>query len=263
MKFGPTTGRPTRAVFKELTRVENPNSVRSIGRAIDLLELFDHRTPSLSLRDLVERIELPKTTVVRLLANLESRGLVTTLREGDYTLGGGFLRWARLASQLWEVDEATHASMRRLVERCGETTNIYVRQDEVRLSIAQHEGTSTVRTVVDVGTPMPLSNGAPAKILLGAAPDLIERVCSEPERMRADVAEAMARGWAVSHGERELGASSVAAPIVRDGRVLAALTISGPTTRFTEERIAVYTDAVVETAKEISGAGLGRVEVML
>jgi DNA-binding IclR family transcriptional regulator len=248
---------------EELTRVENPNSVRSIGRVIDLLELFDHRTPSMSLRELVERTGLPKTTVVRLLANLESRGLITTLRDGDYTLGGTFLRWGRLASQLWEVDEATHASMRRLVERCGETTNIYVRQDEVRLSIAQHEGTSTVRTVVEVGTPMPLSGGAPAKVLLSAAPDLIDRVCTDPEAMRAEVQTVADRGWALSHGERELGASSVAAPIVRDGRVLAALTISGPTTRFTEERMNTYIEAVTETAKEISGAGLGRVEALL
>ncbi|AQA23466.1 bacterial transcriptional regulator family protein [Rhodococcus sp. MTM3W5.2] len=71
-------------------------------------------------------------------------------------------------------------------------------------------------------------------------------------------------GYAVTHGERELGASAVAAPILAaDGRVLAALSIGGPTSRFTADRVGSYVDAVTESAAEISSIGLGSVEAFL
>lgn len=249
--------------------MSSDNSVRSIGRAIDLLALFDHRHPFLALRDIVELSGLPKTTVVRLLANLEQRSLISTRADGSYTLGAGFLRWVRMSSSLWDVNESTRQCMRRLAEECGETVNIYVRQDLARVSISQHEGAATVRNVIEVGKPMPLWAGASAKVLLADAPEIIEAVASGPDgvdaaTLREQVAEVKEAGYALSHGEREFGATSVSAPIVAgDGRVLAALSVSGPTSRFTTERLEAILPAVTTAAKEISGVGLGSVEALL
>jgi DNA-binding IclR family transcriptional regulator len=244
-------------------------SVRSVARALDLLNLFDHHRPYLTLREIVERSELPKTTVVRLLANLQARALVSVRADGTYTLGAGMLRWVRMAAALWQVNEPTIASMRRLVDACGETVNIYVRQDTTRTSIAQQQGIHTVRNVVEVGSPMPLWGGSAAKVLLAAAPRVIEDLAGlnpnlDTESLRTEVDEARRAGFAVSHGEREEGATAVSAPIVAaDGRVLAALCISGPSSRLTGARLDAAIRSAVETAKEISGFGLGSVEELL
>ena len=243
--------------------------VRSVARTFDLLNLFDHRRPYLPLREIVERSGLPKTTVVRLLANLEARALVSVRVDGTYTLGAGMLRWVRMSAALWEVSEPTRVSMRRLVDALGETVNVYVRQDETRMSIAQEEGVHTVRNVIEIGAPMPLWAGATAKVLLTAAPALIDglprlRPGLDVERLRLEVDATREAGFAVSHGEREVGATAVSAPIVNaQGRLLAALTISGPTTRFSDERLADVVGSVVDTAREISAAGLGSVEELL
>lgn len=243
--------------------------VRSVARTFDLLDLFDHRRPFLGLREIVERSELPKTTAVRLLANLEARALVSVRADGTYTLGAGMLRWVRMSAALWEVNEQTRERMRRLVDDLGETVNVYVRQDETRMSIAQEEGVHTVRNVIDVGAPMPLWAGATAKVLLTAAPSLIDALPAQRpgldiDRLRVDVDAARDAGYAVSHGEREMGATAVSAPITSaQGRLLAALTISGPTTRFDDERLALVVRRVVETAQEISATGLGSVEELL
>jgi DNA-binding IclR family transcriptional regulator len=245
------------------------SEVRSVARTLDLLNLFDHHRPFLTLREIVERSGLPKTTVVRLLANLQSRALVSVRGDGTYTLGAGMLRWVRMAAALWEVNQSTVASMRRLVDTCGETVNIYVRQDTTRMSIAQEQGTHTVRNVVDVGAPMPLWGGSAAKVLLTGAPQVIddlERIKPDLDtaRLRAEVEEARRAGFAVSHGEREDGASAVSAPIVAaDGRVLAALCISGPSSRLNGDRLDAAVRAAVDTAKEISAFGLGSVEELL
>lgn len=244
--------------------------VRSVQRALDLLDLFDEQHPRRHLRDLVEGARLPKTTVVRLLATLESRAWVARLGETTWTVGPSLLRWVRLGDRLWQVSPAARAVMRELVGECGETVNVYVRQGRERVSIAQEEGSATVRSVVAVGRPMPLGRGATAKVLLSGAPvSLVAELATLDPQLDAgslerQVAGVRETGYAVSHGERELGASAVAAPVLAaDGRVLAALSVSGPTSRFTAEQVTAYVGAVTAAAKEIGRVGLGGVEALL
>ncbi|MBC2592431.1 IclR family transcriptional regulator [Rhodococcus aetherivorans] len=244
--------------------------VRSIARAVEVLELFDVEHPIRTLRELVALTGLPKTTVVRLLATLDSLGLILDRGDSSYGLGAGFLRWVTLSQSLWEISADARQIMTQLVDTCGETVNLYIRQDLNRVSIAQVEGTTTVRSVVQVGVPYPLASGAAAKILLTGAPDSVIRslVQTRPdldlEHLRREVASIKAAGYSVTHGERELGASAVAAPIFSsDNRVVAALSASGPTSRFTADRVGRYVDAVTDAAAKISAVGLGSVEVFL
>ncbi len=219
---------------------ERDAGVRSVGRAVDLLEAFDLAHPARTLRELVEVTGLPKSTVLRLVSTWEQRGYLVLLGDGRYALGPGLLRWVRAAQALWQVSPAAMAEMRALVEKYGETVNIYVRQGEHRVSIAQEEGTATVRSVVVVGLPMPMDVGASGRVL----------------RTGVDVA--------VSHGEREVGASSVAAAVrASNGRVLAAVAMSGPTSRFVDETVQEYEKAVRAAASQIAAQGLGSVEALL
>ncbi|MFF3573289.1 IclR family transcriptional regulator [Nocardia jiangxiensis] len=245
-------------------------SVRSIARAVDVLELFEVEHPTRTLRELVALTDLPKTTVVRLLSTLESLGLIADRGESTYGLGAGFLRWVALSQRMWEIGDQARQVMSRLVDTCGETVNVYIRQDLNRVSIAQVEGTTTVRSVVQVGVPYELARGAAAKILLTGASDRVlrdlvdTRPDLQPESLGREIAGIREAGYAVTHGERELGASAVAAPIVASGgRVIAALSASGPTSRFTADRVGRYVDAVTAAAAEISAVGLGSVEVFL
>jgi DNA-binding IclR family transcriptional regulator len=252
------------------TASPGPDGVRSIQRALDVLALLDEHHTTRTLREIVAGTGLPKTTAVRLLATLESRGLVARVAETTYTCGPAWLRWVRLADRLWDVSPEARAAMRELVERCGETVNVYVRQAVQRVSIAQEEGTATVRSMVAVGEPMPLGRGATAKVLLSGAPDDLVGTLAEADpdldagTLARQVASIRETGYAVSHGERELGASAVAAPLHgEDGRVIAALSVSGPTSRFTAERIPGYVEAVVATARRLDEVGLGAVEALL
>jgi DNA-binding IclR family transcriptional regulator len=118
--------------------------------------------------------------------------------------------------------------------------------------------------VVHVGDELPMWAGASAKVLLrDASPSLLERIArSSPygpghvKRLREWIDEAAARGFAESHGEREDGLSAVAAPIVgRSGSVIAALGLSGPTVRFTEDRVAEFAADVKQIAQQMSERG--------
>ena len=237
--------------------------VRSIQRALDILSLLSEDRPLIAVRDIVAATGLAKTTVIRIVQTLEQSGLLWATSSG-YMAGPGLWRWAHLARRSWELPPETQRMMRELAARERETVNVYVARDIVRVCIAQQESPQPLRHVVHVGDELPLWAGASAKVLLrNASPALLERVArSSPHgeehihRMQEWIDEAGQRGYAVSHGERDAGLSAVAVPILgRSGTVVAALTLSGPTVRFTDERVAVFTEALLAAAAQMNERG--------
>jgi len=230
-----------------------------VQRAIDLLCLFTPTCRSLTVREIVISTGLPKTTVIRLLRTLTSAGLVWVGEQG-VVIGPGMLRWASLATEAWQLSPTIRQVLKSLAVNCGETISIYLRTDLKRICIAQEPGPQTIRQVVRVGEPLPVWNGASSKVLLRDATEvLIARIAESSEgavdstRLIAAVRAARRDGFAVSHGEREHGASSVAAPIVRsDSCVVAALSASGPTSRFLPEVVERFAQHLKLAAGEIS-----------
>lgn len=236
--------------------------VRSLARAIDLLDLFDDLHPTRSLTEFVEGTGLPKTTVLRLVGSLSQRHLLSQRAPGQYTLGARLLRWVRLAHATWDIPAAARARMRRLSDDTGETVNLYVRQGLSRVVIAQEESRASVRNVVEVGVELPLIVGAAGKILLAAELHLIDATDLHVDedtraRLRTAVVAVAEQGYAASHGERELGSSGVAVPIrAPSGAVMASLALGGPTPRFTADRVASHVTALRKAAEDIAQIGL-------
>jgi DNA-binding IclR family transcriptional regulator len=237
--------------------------VRSVQRALDILALLTAERPIVTIREIVDATGLAKTTVIRLVSTLEQAGLLWATT-GGYMAGPGLWRWAHLAQRTWELPPETLRAMRDLAARQRETVNVYVVRDIYRVCIAQQESPQPLRHVVHVGDELPLWAGATAKVLLrDAGPALLERVArSSPygpghvRRLREWIDEAAVRGFAVSHGEREEGLSAVAAPILgRSGSVVAALSLSGPTLRFTEPRVAEFAADLKRIARDLSERG--------
>jgi DNA-binding IclR family transcriptional regulator len=248
--------------------------VRSVHRALDLLERFDDEHPHWTLAELTVASGLPKTTVLRLVTTLEQRGLVASTGPGRYAIGPGFLRWSRLSSAGMEIPPAVRAALNRLATDTGETANLYIRVGRTRVCLAQAQGTLSVRHTIALGSALPLWGGAASQVLLSDPPVLaedpsvIDAVADESPRgpagtkttsakqLRLAAVRAGERGYAVTHGERELGASGVSAPVLRsDGRVVAAVGVGGPTTRFNDERLPAYVAAVLRCAANITSSG--------
>jgi DNA-binding IclR family transcriptional regulator len=237
--------------------------VRSVQRALDILTLLTAERPTVTIREIVEATGLAKTTVIRLVSTLEQSGLLWATTSG-YMAGPGLWRWAHLAQRSWELPPETQRGMRELAARQRETVNVYVIRDIYRVCIAQQESPQPLRHVVHVGDELPLWAGASAKVLLrDASPALLARIAkSSPygpghvKRLQEWIDEAAVAGFAVSHGERDEGLSAVAAPILgRSGSVVAALSLSGPTLRFTEARIAEFATELKRMAQLMSERG--------
>jgi len=241
-------------------------AVRSVQRALEIMSLLTEDQPLVTIREIVDATGLAKTTVIRLVHTLEQNGLLWGTAN-VYMAGPVLWRWAHLAQRSWELPPETQRMMRELAARHRETANVYVVRDLYRVCVAQQEGPQTLRQVVHIGDELPLWGGAVSKVLLRDAPDsLLLRVArSSPygeghvRRLREWIDEAIQRGYAVSHGEREDGLSAVAVPITdRSGAVLASLSFGGPTARFTDDRIEQMAADLREAARRMSDRGFDR-----
>jgi DNA-binding IclR family transcriptional regulator len=226
--------------------------VRSVQRALDILGLLTDERPAVTISDIVKATGLAKTTAIRLAQTLELNGLLWATSKG-YMAGPGLWRWAHLARQTWELGD-----------RQRETVNLYVLRDMYRVCVAQQESTQPLRHVVRVGDELPLWGGASSKVLLReASPALLKRIArSSPygadhaDSIHKGLTEAAEQGFAESHGEREAGLSAVAVPVLgKNGSIAAALSLSGPTVRFSEDRIAEFVADLTESASRMSERG--------
>lgn len=239
--------------------------VRSVQRALDILSLLTEERPQVTIRDITASTGLAKTTVIRLAQTLVQSGLLWATDSG-YTAGPGLWRWAHLARTAWELPPETRSMMREMALQHQETVNVFMRRDIHRICIAQAESPRSLRHVIKIGDELPLWAGASAKVLLIGAPrELLARVVAGAPPGRADlsaleasVAKADADGFAVSHGEREAGVSAVAVPVRNgSGGVVLALSLSGATTRFAEDRVEGFAAALRSAAVSMAERGLG------
>lgn len=244
---------------------DGAGGVRSVQRALEILNLLSEERPQITIRDIVDDTGLAKTTAIRLTQTLMQAGLLWGTDSG-FMAGPGLWRWAHLARNAWELPPEFRRMMTDMAREHQETVNLYIRRDIHRLCIAQAESPRALRHVVNVGDEFPLWAGASAKVLLvDDAEELLARIVASAPRgrgnlaaLREGIAESRDAGFAVSHGERESGVSAVAVPVRDDaGKVVAALSMSGATARFTDERVGEFASALSSAALAMSGRGLG------
>ncbi len=241
-------------------------SVRSVTRALQILAAFDDDHAICSLAELLDRANLPKTTALRLIQTLVRNGFLFRRADGRFCLGPVLIRLSRAVSIAWRLPVAADAAMEAVRVRTRETVNLYVLEGMARVLVAQKQGPQHIRFVIPVGVRLPLLSGASGKLLLAHGDsDFIEsvlRAAGFEEDLSAglavELAQIRAQGYAVSRDERERGASSVAVPIP-DGRggVTAALAVSGPTSRFSDDRVAEFAAVLTEAAQHMSVALTG------
>lgn len=247
-----------------LTRGE---SVRSVVRALQILAAFDDEHAICSMTELLERAQLPKTTALRLIQTHLRSGFLFRRGDGRFCLGPVLIRLSRAVEVAWRLPLAADATMESVRARTRETVNLYVLEGMSRVCVAQKQGPQHIRFVIPVGVRLPLWAGASGKLLLAhGGRDFFESVVKASGKeedfsagLAVELAQIRRQGYAVSRDERERGASSVAAPIADlRGGVTAALAVSGPTSRFSDDRVsefaAVLTEAVAQMAVALTGA---------
>lgn len=249
-------------------REAQPKVIDAVDRALAVLESFSAQRPELGVTELSRELHLHKSTIFRCLASLEARGLVTKDdRTQRYSLGPKILRLSAAYLNSVDVREKARPIMERLRMRTKETVSLWVPASDRCVCIERMESSHEVRRVINMGDHLPLYVGSPGKVILAYMPEAnlaevisrmppeasVEWPTSDPEGFEAQLALVRERHYAISCGDGSRDGSSASAPVFNAaGEVVAALTVSGPTSRFEDDQANQHARLVKQAAAEVS-----------
>ncbi|MFI9625899.1 IclR family transcriptional regulator [Streptomyces sp. NPDC052042] len=255
-----------------ISRPEPRSRTEDVGtetaaRVADVLLLFAGGPQYLGVSAISRKLGLSKAVVHRILRSLVSREILQTDPDiAGYRLGPAAVALGAIALSRFEIRTAAMPVLRRLRDETTETTTLSGLVGEERVYLAQFECPREVKMTVEVGRRFPLHAGSSGKAILAFLPGdrretvlarplepLTERTITDSAALRAELAEIAREGVAVSMGERQSDAASIAAPLIGpDGEAHGSISVCGPSHRFTPELVAHTRELVLTAAEEIN-----------
>ena len=243
---------------------------QSLMRALTLLERLSQTPDGLSLTDLSYQLGMPAATVHRLLSTFEELDFVEQDAEHGlwfvglkaFTVGNAFVHRRDFVA-------SARPHMHALVELCGETVNLGVIDAGEAVFISQVESREVMRMIVRLGSRSPIHASGVGKALLANLPEqrvarilqqrglqrYTERSIDNPTQLHAELQRIRQLGYALDDEEHAVGLRCVASAIFdENGQALAAISLSGPKARITDNRLDELGIAVRQSADEITQA---------
>jgi DNA-binding IclR family transcriptional regulator len=190
---------------------------------------------------------------------LEHHRFITRDLSGRFALGPRFNELAGAAGED-RLTATANPILLALRDATKESAQLYRRQGDHRICVAAAERMTGLRDTVPVGSTLTMQAGSAAQILLAwEEVDRLHRGLKGAKFSAPDLSAVRRRGWAQSVGEREPGVASVSAPVRgSNGKVIAAVSISGPIERLTKTPGRIHGDALMMAAQRISELLLSR-----
>lgn len=247
------------------------SGVQSVERALSILEVLSEEEGPMSISDLADRVGLKVSTVHRLLNTLVLKGFVKQDEEtSKYRLTLKLLRMGRTALGYYDLRTTAKPYLHELVERCNETANLAVLNggDVVYIDQLESKNLIIVKMFAKIGSRGPAHCTATGKVLLASLEDeeldkilnkmplerFTSKTITDPALLRKELARVRKNGYALDLGERDEGVRCVAAPVRNyEGKVIAAISVSGPSLRITDYYLYNELISIVcEVAKKLS-----------
>jgi DNA-binding IclR family transcriptional regulator len=233
--------------------MDESSGVGVVDKSIAILAALEAGPTSLA--GLVTATGLPRPTAHRLAVALERHRIVSRDTEGRFILGPRLAELAAAGGQDRLIAAASPV-LAKLRDAAGESTQLYRRQGDVRVCVAAAELPSGLRNTVPIGSRLPLTAGSAAQILLAwEEPDRLHRGITGTVFNAQTLARVRRQGWAMSVAERQAGVASVSAPVRSpSGKVIAAVSVSGPIERLSRNPGRLHARAVVAAGEAITRA---------
>lgn len=253
------------------TTPTGPRGSATLNRALRVLEALAAGPPDgLTAVQLAAATGSNRVSVHRILGSFIAHGLVQQDQQGaPYRLGLRLLELAERVIRDGHLVPLARPLLEELTARSGETCHLAVPDGGVMVYVAKIESTRSIRLVSQVGVRVPLYCTALGKALLAAvdepALDRLMALQSFERRtprtrtgrdgLEVDLEAIRARGYAIDDVENEEGVRCVGAPVLdHTSRPVAAISVSGPTSRVTEESVHAIGRLTADTAARLSVA---------
>ncbi|MGY3097565.1 IclR family acetate operon transcriptional repressor [Pantoea agglomerans] len=250
--------------------------VQSLTRGLTLLELIADSHGSVALTELAQQAGLPNSTTHRLLSTMQQQGFVRQVGDlGLWTIGAHAFVVGSSFLQSRNLLALVHPVLRSLMEQSGETVNLAVLDlsDHQAVIIDQVQCTQLMRMSAPIGGKLPMHASGAGKAFLAHLGDeqvtallhqkglhyYTPKTLMSPQSLKENLALVRKAGFSFDDEEHALGLRCVAAPIYDEhGEAFAALSISGPISRMTDDRITELGALVIREARQVTLAYSGR-----
>jgi DNA-binding IclR family transcriptional regulator len=244
--------------------------MRSVDRFAGILNAIGGSRVGLTCSSVSTQIGLPRPTVHRILHSLASQGFVRKDEAVQtYYLGPILLRLGDACRAQWDLRRASLPHIRRLALAANESILLAAWYGDTVICLDSVESERSYAYFVTPGRELPINAAAGAKAMLAYQPaeDIDKAIaCStltsfttstitDPDELKAELAEVRRKGFSECDGELEVGVNSIASPILKsDGRAVGSVVVLGPTQRFDAEARERVLPELLTCTRMISGS---------
>jgi IclR family transcriptional regulator, KDG regulon repressor len=245
-----------------------PNRIQSVQRALAVLKAFDDSAPELGVSELARRLGLSKSIVMRLVSTLRDEGfLEQSPRSTKYRLGLAAFEVGNLYYLSASLKREAEPLLEGLAQRLGFSTYLGTLSGDRAVYISVIEGPGPIRIGPRIGSSAPAHTTAAGKAMLAALndtalehylgtadlhPETPASIMSK-QRLRSELAQVRAQGFAVSRGEHLNGVGSIGVAIIdRHGAAIASVSVGFPLFLVPEAQWPPIVSAVLDVAQQIS-----------
>lgn len=240
---------------------------QAVRRAIAVLKAFSDDAPEMGVTEVSRKVNLHKSTVYRLLSAFEGEGLIAKNPEtGKYRLGPELIVLGEQVLRHTDVHRVALPFLRDMADRTGETVDLEVLSGGNVVTIEEIAGKHVVAAAGAIGMPWAAHATSTGKVLLAfQTPEkqrqilartlkkFTPRTITDSKVLSRDLIKIREQGYAVSYGELEDHLVAIGLPIrSRNGDAIAAVSISGPDTRLTPDKLPGLIRIGLETCSKIS-----------
>ena len=244
-------------------------SIRSVTKAIRLLELLREAGKPLSLTELYAATGWPKSTIHGLLSTMREAGFIEQTQSGRYWLGIRLFELGCAVSNAWDIAAIARAPMQNICQTLGESVFLSVFDHAAVVTLAEEESHASLRVVSEVGARLPVHCTSQGKLFLahvsqaecrrvlnlGELRAYTPHTLTSYEQLAPELARIREQGYAVENGEYKIGLRSVSAPVYdASGEVHYAVGVVGMFRQVYSEDFLLATRLVCEAGSVISRA---------
>ena len=245
---------------------ENKAKVKSLYKALRLLDCFDIKNPELGIKELSERSGLLKSSVHNIVSTFQMCGFIEkNSASGKYRLGKKLLTLSNILYSTDQIKAIVKPYMDKISEECNETVYLAFPSDTdvVYVEGSYPRGMFSTRSIVGVRVKM-YCTGVGKAILAYSGEDSLQAVLDDglkpftpftltkETELRDELDVTRERGYAIDNMEHEHGIRCVGVPVHNhSGQLIGAMSISGPSLRMMDDSLILFAQKLKEAASEI------------
>lgn len=227
----------------------NRNRVSSVERAFDIIDFIRERN-AVRLGDVADHFDVSKSTAHRYLSTLEEAGYLIT--EADqYRLSFRFLELGEYVRTRRSVYQKTESIVEHLAAQTNERAQFTIEEDGYLVYVYTALGDRAVRTDARLGKHVAMNTVSAGKAIMAHLPEAevrqiidqrglparTENTITDENKLFEELKKIRDRGYALNLEESTIGLRAISAPITCDKEVIGSFGLSGPTHRFTKDRL--------------------------